>query len=82
MRSLGGYNQKFENLKFNRIIRPPRTLIKFATFSKFSTKFFRFYTFTEMNKASRDKDVSKIEFYGPLASALGMIVHGGNHKLF
>ena len=31
-----------------------------------------------MNKASRCKDVNKIEFYGPLASALSFIVHCGN----
>jgi len=38
-----------------------------------------------MNKASRDKDSSKIEYYGPLASVLGYIVHAANtnrkHKL-
>lgn len=33
-----------------------------------------------MNKASREKDVSKIKFYGPFASALGYIIHCGNNK--
>ena len=36
------------------------------------------FIFKEMNKASREKDVSKIEQYGPLASALSFIVHAGN----
>ena len=31
------------------------------------------FVFGEMNKASRLKDESKIEFYDPLASALGLI---------
>ena len=34
--------------------------------------------FKEMNNASREKDQSKIEMYGPLASALGYIIHCGN----
>lgn len=38
------------------------------------------FVFTEMNKASRLKDSSKIELYGPLASALGFIVHQGNKQ--
>ena len=38
------------------------------------------FIFSEMNKASRDKDESKIEFYAPLASAMGFIVHSGNIK--
>lgn len=38
------------------------------------------FVFAEMNKASREKDTSKIEFYGPFASALGFIVHCGNYK--
>lgn len=38
------------------------------------------FVFSAMNKASRQKDVSKIEFYGPLASALGFIVHCSNQK--
>lgn len=36
------------------------------------------FVFSEMNKASRKKDKSKIEWYGPFASALGFIVHCGN----
>lgn len=43
------------------------------------------FVFIEMNKASRDKDLSKIEYYGPLASVLGYILHAANqnrkHKL-
>ena len=39
------------------------------------------FVFKEMNKASREKDISKIEFYGPYASALGFIVHCGNQML-
>ena len=38
------------------------------------------FVFSGMNKASRNKDTSKIELYGPFASALGMIVHCGNKK--
>ena len=38
------------------------------------------FIFSEINNASRSKDVSKIEFYGAFASALGFIVHCGNHK--
>ena len=36
------------------------------------------FVFKEMNKASRTKDINKIKFYGPLASALGFAVHCGN----
>ena len=38
------------------------------------------FIFSEMNKASRMKDESKIKFYGAFASALGFIIHCGNHK--
>ena len=38
------------------------------------------FLFSEINKASRMKDESKIKFYGPFASALGFIVHCGNKK--
>lgn len=38
------------------------------------------FVFGDMNKASREKDVEKIKFYGPLASALSFIVHCGNKK--
>lgn len=38
------------------------------------------FIFREMNKASRLKDVQKIKYYGPFASALGFIVHSGNHR--
>ena len=33
------------------------------------------FIFYEMNKACREKDSSKIKFYGPLASALSFVVH-------
>ena len=36
------------------------------------------FIFSQMNKASRQKDVSMIDYYGPLASALGFIIHCGN----
>ena len=36
------------------------------------------FIYSEMNKASRAKDMTKIKFYGPYASALGYIVHCGN----
>ena len=36
------------------------------------------FVFSEMNRASRMKDESKIKFYGAFASALGFIVHCGN----
>ena len=39
------------------------------------------FIFGEMNRASRNKDVDKIKFYGPLASALSFIVHCGNKKM-
>ena len=38
------------------------------------------FVFKEMNKASRDKDLSKIKFYGPYASALGYIIHAASSK--
>ena len=38
------------------------------------------FVFSELNKASRMKDESKIKFYGAFASALGFIVHSGNLK--
>ena len=38
------------------------------------------FIFSEINKTSRDKDKSKIEYYGPLASALGYIIHIGNYE--
>ena len=36
------------------------------------------FIFSELNKASRMKDIQKIKFYGPLASALSFIIHCGN----
>ena len=33
-----------------------------------------------MNRASRMKDTSKIEYYGAFASALGFVIHCGNKK--
>lgn len=36
------------------------------------------FIYREMNKASRDHDLSKIKFYGPLAAALGFIIQKGN----
>jgi len=36
------------------------------------------FIFREMNLACRTKDYSKIPYYGPLASALGLIIHKGN----
>ena len=38
------------------------------------------FVFKEMNKTSRLKDVNKIKFYGPLASALSFAVHCGNKE--
>ena len=38
------------------------------------------FIFSEMNRASRMKDNSKIKYYGAFASALGFIIHCGNHK--
>lgn len=38
------------------------------------------FVFKEINKASRDKDLYKIEFYGPFASALGYVIHAANAK--
>ena len=36
------------------------------------------FIFGALNKASREKDISKIEFYGALSSALSFILHSGN----
>lgn len=36
------------------------------------------FIFSELNRASRTKDESKIEFFGAFASALGFIIHCGN----
>ena len=38
------------------------------------------FIFREINIASRDKDLSKIEFYGPFVSALGYVIHAANQK--
>ena len=38
------------------------------------------FIYREMNKASREQDLSKIKFYGPLAAALGFIIQKGNLK--
>ena len=38
------------------------------------------FIFKDMNKTSRDKDLEKISFYGPLASALGYILHAASSK--
>ena len=39
------------------------------------------FVFKQMNKASRDKDVTKMKYYGPLATALSYIVHCSNKSL-
>ena len=36
------------------------------------------FVFKEINKASRLKDLSKIQFYGAYASALGYVIHAAN----
>ena len=38
------------------------------------------FIFKELNKASRGKDIEKLKFYGPLASALSFIIHCGNRR--
>ena len=38
------------------------------------------FVFGEMNRASRNKDIDKIKFFGPLASALSFIVYCGNMR--
>ena len=38
------------------------------------------FIYSELNAASRNKDKSKLKFYGPFASALGFIIHCGNKK--
>ena len=38
------------------------------------------FVFSEMNRASRTKDTSKIKYYGAFASALGYIIHCGNSR--
>ena len=37
------------------------------------------FVYKEMNKTSREKDISRIKYYGPLAAALSFIIHCGNH---
>jgi len=38
------------------------------------------FIFKEMNRASRNKDQTKIPYYGPFASALGYIIHSASSK--
>lgn len=38
------------------------------------------FVFKEVNKSSREKDKSKIKFYGAFASALGYVIHAANAK--
>ena len=38
------------------------------------------FIFREMNRASRNKDLDKIAFYGPFASALGHILQVASSK--
>ena len=38
------------------------------------------FVFGEMNKASREKDFTKVRYYGPLAAALGLVIHYGNNR--
>ena len=39
------------------------------------------FLFKEINRATRKKDLDKIKFYGPFASALSFIIHCGNGSL-
>ena len=39
------------------------------------------FIFSEINRASRTKDASKIKFYGAFAAALGYIIHCGNNRV-
>ncbi len=39
------------------------------------------FVFSGMNSVTRNKDISKIDIYGPFASALGFIVHAANQNL-
>ena len=39
------------------------------------------FLFRELYKTTRDKDLEKIKFYGPFASALSFIIHHGNKSL-
>ena len=36
------------------------------------------FIYGDLNKASRDKDESKIEYYGAYAAALSFIIHSAN----
>ena len=38
------------------------------------------FLYKELNKASRTKDLDKIKFYGPFASALSFAIHCGNKQ--
>ena len=73
---------KMENVEFSKPLTPKilsdpdhpfvKTLIYIYSMESF--------IFSELNKASRMKDESKIYFYGAFASALGFIIHSGNFK--
>ena len=39
------------------------------------------FIFSEMNKTSRNKDTTKIKYYGAFASVLGYIIHCGNARV-
>lgn len=38
------------------------------------------FLFYQINRATRSKDLSKIQLFGPYASALSLIIHHGNSK--
>ena len=38
------------------------------------------FLFSELNRASRMKDTTKIKYYGAFGSALGYIIHCGNNQ--
>ena len=38
------------------------------------------FIYSDMNKASRNKDISSIRFFGAYACALGFIIHCGNKQ--
>lgn len=38
------------------------------------------FLFSEMNKATREKNKKMIKFYGPFAAALSFIIHCGNNR--
>ena len=75
--SLATSNVEIDKPLTHAILSNPKHVIVKTLVYIYSLDSFVFY---EMNKTSRDKDTSKIKYYGAFASALGYIIHCGNKK--